>query len=337
MSCLLERRAGTVVPCFRQTGSPGRRSAEVIIVPPAWQQMRPTTSVIAMGALICALIPSSGSAAQATVPALEAVIRTRTLATFSVASLFKPGDRQTNELALRLAPFILQEVNPDPRLHYRQTDQFGRLKPGNATLTFDLTPAVYYYVDTMELAGKLHARVAFLWCYPPKPLTKLHPRLALQGVRLTLDSAGQPAIWEVLADTSGAEVIFVSRSLESAATNRFGPAPPGRTYAIERPKPEAPRPVVARIIEDGPVPMGPMVYLCAGTRDVSTVICPCMPVQARTLQTNVTYHLVPYTADATSLQLRQARDFTKCATAFWPGEEATDRRLEYCLRLPEGF
>ena len=78
----------------------------------------------------------------------------------------------------------------------------------------------------------------------------------MQGIRITLNSAGQPAIWEVLADGSGAELIFVSQSLEAAALAEFGKPLPGRRYAIERSVEEAPSVVVARVIDDGPMAHG---------------------------------------------------------------------------------
>ena len=113
----------------------------------------------------------------------------------------------------------------------------------------------------------------------------------MQGIRITLNSAGQPVIWEVLADSSGAELFFVSQNLEAAAMAEFGKPLPGRRYAIERSVEAAPDVVVARVIDDGPVAMGPIVYLSAGTRAVSTLICRCMPAQARKLLATSTYDL----------------------------------------------
>ena len=103
--------------------------------------------------------------------------------------------------------------------------------------------------------------------------------LPRQGIRITLDARSQPAAWEVLTDTSGLRLIFVSQSLEAAAAAEFGKPLQGRRYAIERDLGQAPGVVVPRVVDDGPVAMGPIVYLCEGTRNVSTVICRCMPAQ----------------------------------------------------------
>ena len=157
-------------------------------------------------------------------------------------------------------------------------------------------PAIYWQSDTVQLKGKAHARFSYVWCYSPGPqgsergqstnnVSPGRPEsgLPLQGIRITLNSAGQPVIWEVLADSSGAELIFVSQNLEAAAVAEFGKPLPGRRYAIERSVDEAPNVIVARVIDDGPVAMGPIVYLSAGTRAVSTLICRCMPAQAKRL------------------------------------------------------
>jgi hypothetical protein len=161
--------------------------------------------------------------------------------------------------------------------------------------------------------------------------------LALQGIRITLDSAGLPVIWEVLADRSGAELICVSQNLEAAAVAEYGKPLSGRRYTIERSREEAPNVIVARVIDDGPVAMGPIVYLSAGTRAVSTLICRCMPAQAKRLLGTSVYDLLPFESAAAQPLLTQARALTKEPTAFWPGDPRSRDQLEKRLRLPSGF
>jgi hypothetical protein len=140
----------------------------------------------------------------------------------------------------------------------------------------------------------------------------------------------------VLADSSGAELIYVSRNLEAAAVAEFGRPLPGRRYTIEHSPEEAPNVIVARIIDDGPVVMGPIVYLTAGTRAVATLICRCMPAQAKRLLGTSVYDLLPFQAAAPSL-LTQARTLAREQTAFWPGDPPNGQQLEKCLRLPAEF
>jgi len=173
-----------------------------------------------------------------------------------------------------------------------------------------------------------------LWRYPGETGNSVeNTNLALQGIRITLSPAGLPAIWEVLRDRTEAELIFVSRSLESAAQKEFGKALPGRRFAVERNLEQAPGVIVARIIEDGPVAMGPMVYLSAGSRSVSTVICRCMPAQAKRLRESRTYELAPITPQ--TLDSFKAR--FKARTAFWPEERPDPERANRCLRMPHNW
>jgi hypothetical protein len=158
----------------------------------------------------------------------------------------------------------------------------------------------------------------------------------LQGIRVTLSLAGAPVIWEVLADGTGAELIYVSRNLEAAAAAEFGKPLPERRYTIERSLEDAPNVIVPRIIDDGPVTMGPIVYLTAGAREVATLICRCMPAQAKSLLGTSVYDLLPFQAAAPSL-LTQARTPAREQTAFWPGDPPNGQQLEKCLRLPAGF
>ena len=291
-------------------------------------------AVAAAGALgLCALSCAKLHFAPVEASLAPAEIYRRATNHFAQADFFKPAESKTNEPAFALAPLILQEVHgaEEP---LSQSDRFGTLSVSNGLWVLDLShTSVYWHADTVTLGGKAHARVAYWWCYPRETARSESASylqssdqgdgsLAVQGVRLTLNSAGQPVIWEVLGDSSGTELVFVSQSLEAAAAGRFGKALPARRYAIERSTQEAPKVVVARVIDDGPVAMGPIVYLSAGTRTVSTLICRCMPAQVKTLRTTTAYDLLPVQAMPANAQ-----------PAFWPSD-TPDNRLEKCLRLP---
>ena len=258
---------------------------------------------------------------------------------FAEADFFKPAEPKTNDLISSLAPLILQEVNggkePPSRL-----DRFGTLSLSNGVLVLDRSrPAIYWQTDSVQLNGRAHARLSYLWCYALAPAGQYAgpSGLPLQGLRVTLNATGQPVIWEVLADGSGAEGIYVSRNLEAAAAAEFGKPLAGRRYTIERSPEEAPNVIVVRIIDDGPVAMGPIVYLSAGTRAVTTLICRCMPAQAKRLLGTSVYDLLPFQAAAAQSLLTQAKALAREQTAFWPGDQPGSDRLEKRLRLPSGF
>jgi len=229
--------------------------------------------------------------------------------------------------------------------------RFGTLSVSNGASVLDGSrPAIYWQADTVQIKGRVLARFSYVWCYAPgsresergqgsQGVAPAHagPGLPLQGIRITLNSAGQPAIWEVLADSSRARLFFVSQNLEAAAVAEFGKPLPGRRYATERGVEAAPDVVVARVIDDNAVAAGPIVYLSAGTRAVSTLICRCMPAQAKKLLATSTYDLLPFHAASTNSLIMEARLMLQQRAAFWPGDDTDGKHLEACLRLPEAF
>ena len=309
-----------------------------------------TEAVLACALGFCAwgCLNSHADQAHAALPYAE--IYDRATNEFAEVHFFKPAESRTNDLSFTLAPLIIQDVNRaiEP---LSSPDRFGMLSVSNRAPVLDRSrPAIYWEADTVQVRGKAHARFSYVWCYSPGsggsergpgadgvPTARTNFPLPLQGIRITLDSAGQPVIWEVLADNSGAKLIFVSRGLEAAAAAEFGKPLSGRRYAIECSVETAPEVIVARVIDDGPVAMGPIVYLSAGTREVSTLICRCMPAQARKLQATSPYDLLPFQAVAMDSFFMQTRAVLQRRAGFWPGDDADGKRIQACLRLPEAF
>jgi hypothetical protein len=303
------------------------------------------------GALgLCFLGHISGCLAQSQATSPFTEIYQRATNEFAQALFYKPVEPKATDLPFSLAPLILQEVN-DAQEPHLLPDRFGALTVSNGPPVLDRSrPAIYWEADTVQLRGTARARFSYVWCYAPGALDSKRghvlktvvpgqtaPALPLQGIRITLNSAGLPAIWEVLADSTRAKLFFVSQSLEAAAMAQFGKPLPGRRYAIERSAEEAPDVVIARVIDDGPIAAGPIVYLSSATRAVSTLICRCMPAQARRLLATSTYDLLPFQAAATNSLIIQARFLLQEQAAFWPGDDPDGKRLEACLRLPEAF
>lgn len=309
-----------------------------------------TRLLLASILVLCASAGVNLPAAQAAAALPRADIYQRATNEFAAACFFKPAEEKTNNLAFTLAPLILQEVSGATE-RLSRIDRFGTLSLSDGLPTPDPSrPAIYWQADTVQLNGKAHVRFTYVWCYAaaargsergpgttnPSP-APAEANLALQGIRITLNTNGQPVIWEALADSSGAELIFVSQTLEAAALAEHGRPLPGRRYAIERSMEAAPRVMVARVIDDGPVAMGPFVYLSAGTRNISTLICRCMPAQAKKLLDTSTYDLLPLQSLAGQSLLTQAKVLANEQTSFWPGDQRPDDRLDHCLRLPSAF
>jgi hypothetical protein len=296
----------------------------------------------------------------------------RASAEFKMAVLYKPVESKTADLVFTLAPWILQEVGGQGD-RFGSLDWSNGIPTIDASrpTIYVLADAVrilgktlprftylWCYADGTERCGKTNISGSFAQgtllgrdvtggtaAITPgvKPIVgkpggapgQQVAGLALQGVRMTLNPAGGPVVWEVLADSSGVEVIFVSRSLESAALAEFGKPLAGRRYSVERGVKESPNVVVARVIEDGPIAMGPMVYLGAGSRSVSTLICRCMAAQAKQLVESRNYELTSVLVGSEDPGLTRAKAQIGSRPAFWPEDKQSDDRIEKCLRLPE--
>ncbi len=237
----------------------------------------------------------------------------------------KPAEVVSNRVETQLAPLVLQQVREGANL---EPLRFGTLQPGNVV---DVSrPAIYFRLDSAAISGRVHPQITYCWFYPP---TKAAPRrLRVQGVRITLDAHGQPAIWEMLTDASGARLMFVSRALEIQARSEYGPPQANRRFSVERAA--AREVVVPRIVEDGPVPMGPMVYLAAESADPLTLACRCMPAQASSILSQQTYVLLDLTG---APALEQTQPDLHPGLAFRPGAPEPARGLEEILRLPRSF
>lgn len=230
-------------------------------------------------------------------------IQSRVTNSVANAVLFKPAETESNSApALRFAPLIIQEAAGTNASALGQ-DQFASGNSG---------PLVYSESGTITTNRRAHDQFTYLWRYPADASAG-----QAQGIRLTLNAAGEPVLWEVLDDSTGADIIYAAQSLELAARAQFGPPLPGRKFSLERGLEEAPRTVVANVISDGPLPMGPVVYLFRGSHDVSALICRCMEAQARELVGQKDYQLMV----ATNASVR------------FPSREGIERRL----RLPEQF
>jgi hypothetical protein len=265
----------------------------------------------------CAPLPPGGR------PALSEPVRGRVYeraqVEFARARLIKPRVAvPAPSREFTFAPLILEEIEGTKPAGERGCFGVESSDRTNSTICFRL--------EQTFVSGRPHDQLTYVWtCANPRHPPSEGAPPPVQGVCITLDSAGRPAIWEVWADSSGARILFVAQSLEAAAAAEFGKPRPGRRFSVERDLDDTPNSVVARVIEDGPEPMGPMLYLGAGTRDIVTITCRCMPVQAGQLIEEQGYDLVELKAGDAGRGLDPA------------GRVATPARLEEHLRLPDDF
>jgi hypothetical protein len=199
-----------------------------------------------------------------------------------------------------------------PALSHPMGEGARRAGEGNSALHPVDSPA--------SLGERLRARVTYWWFgLSGNPI----------GLRMTLNSEGAPVIWEVADQRMPAQLIYVAKSLEAQALAAFGKPLDGRQFAIEKPVKAAPRTVVVRVLEDGPVPMGPMVYLSGS--EVASVICRCMPAQAREVAGSGEFGVEP--AEPLARRWLEQRGVA-VDQAIWP---VVFGPVERVLRLPPSF
>lgn len=211
-----------------------------------------------------------------------------------------------------------------------EISHIGKLVTKGDAITIDRAqPALYFDLETVELKGRQRDRALFVWFH------ELNGKIVPQGIRITLDSDQHPAIWEVLNDTTGIQQIFVSQSLDAAASEALGAPLPGRQSALEPGLQEAPDVVVSRVISDGPMAMGPVVYLNAKHHDVATLICRCMVPQVEELASTVVYEVVEMNDSKTNETVHRALKQARIPVSRWFNEPPME--MERRLRLPDGF
>ncbi len=254
--------------------------------------------------------------------------------TFDSIQLLRPQSDQELPFDVYLAPMIVQEVTPGAT-----APPIGALalaESGRAEVRAE-SPVVYFTRSHASIGGEQRDQLAFLWWTPDAPPSAS----SAQGVRITLGKSGIPILWEVLSDPSGARLVFVSETLEELARQHSGAPLPGRRFSVERSLEEAPRTVVARAISNGGVPLGPFVYLEAGTRAARTLLCRCSPSEFTDLAGELLFELRSLESLA-ELGLEK-HDWTAELPVIAgsplppPPDDADPRWLELHLRLPPGL
>ena len=200
-------------------------------------------------------------------------IRARTSSDFTAASLFRIDPTSAPGFDVYMAPMLLLERSSTRGLAGVSLGALRRASDGS--LALDSTqPVVYFERSRVTVAGRDREQLAFLWFFSSVVGSQT---LRVQGVRYTLDDGGFPVIQEVLADPSGFRVLYVAEKLSASESNAD----------------VVPRAVLAKSMRDGPVPMGPFVYMRPGRLEVTTLLCRCAPSQVSEFPEEITYAVVP--------------------------------------------
>ncbi len=266
--------------------------------------MRPPDFSALLAALLIAGCHSKDRrSSDAALGAASAEIYARVETQFDAAIYCKPDEASANPLTVQLAPLLVQAVDPtSPDSSKSQRLAAVVERPGGGWTLDAARPTIYTAVSTALLHGRELEQRSYLWWYaqdedaqtrgPRNTSGIAGPPTRCRGYRMTLDGDGFPIVWEVLGDVPPPARVFVSKRLEDAAVRIFGPPLPHRRFSIETPLDANPSAVVARVLDDAPMPMGPIYYLAADL-EVTTLICRCMRSQFDAVADEIEYAIEP--------------------------------------------
>ncbi len=218
---------------------------------------------------------------------------------FERAVLLKPRDGTVAGVRLDLAPLIVHEV-PDETQGVTHTPRFGALEQidGGRVGVRTKLPVVYVETGVISVHGSSYDTMTYRWFYS---IDEPHGSFVVgKGLRIVLGADGFPVVYETasgapsIGAAAGLRSLFVSASFELAAEAEFGSALVGRRFAAERSVEDAPHAMVVRILEDGPQPMGPFLYIAAPSRRIITMHCRCSPSQMDEVIDSAYYDLAPF-------------------------------------------
>ncbi|MGB0716188.1 MAG: hypothetical protein ACPGXK_09935, partial [Phycisphaerae bacterium] len=225
-------------------------------------------------------------------------------AEFARADYFKPKPDQLGGRLDQWAPLIVQQNDATPPEN--PIDRFGIVYEDDDELGVDSSAATVYAMEqTLQFAGGPAHASAYWWRY--------ENARNWQGFAVITIDKEKPITWFPLycgarqcpygQQTDVAErPVFVASNCEQAMREAGEETAEGRLFAVDVPLEISRETYVARLVESGPLPMGPIVYLqhqngaaesatqttngngSASTAlpnlRVSSILCRCMPSQA---------------------------------------------------------
>ena len=203
---------------------------------------------------------------------------------FPRAVLFKPREEPSLGLLSDMAPLIVVEV--------RNAQDRGAIAPfgevyRDATGDFDVD-ITKHTVYTEALTGGSDDRpfdvVRYAWFQPAISPAATMEELPVTVLEMVLDGDGYPMIWEAVGPMLVAQTalpqprrLYASKDLERQTCQTYRATLPGRRYCAEPALGVEPDVLTVELVEPGPIPMGPYVYLDAASNEATTVLCRCSP------------------------------------------------------------
>lgn len=262
-------------------------------------------------------------------PDRSAYVR-RAVREFDKAVFYKPRVEGVEAEVGALAPLIVREVSgeaaePAAPQWLKAVAFENWFRPNQEAHK----PTVYYETGTLTIAGIEYDVITYTWfdVATSPPVTEPKPR----KLTTVIGHDDFPILWEFehMLGPPRPRLLFVSASLERQAADEFRR---GRRHDVEWTFDVAPGAIIVRVIEDGPIPMGPYVYLDAVSGDVTTLLCRCSPSQVREFVEEGFYDLRPME----QLNAHLAQHRWKTCGALSLIQDQNRRPYDFLLRWPVG-
>jgi hypothetical protein len=207
---------------------------------------------------------------------------------FARAALVKPAEDSPARAGLTLAPIFAFELPSGAGVPADGPLADWGKPITNALVESPARPVVYVHKQAAALAGDAYTQWVYHWGFGNTEQARPVPGWG--WLRVTLDRDGLPVIWETLVAGADRPEVYVAEGLETAAAAQYGAATGGRVFAVEAERPNSVPVTLVRVLRDGPMAMGPFVYVDRVGR-VRTVLCRCMSSQIREVVANDHYEL----------------------------------------------
>lgn len=253
--------------------------------------------LFAMTAVVFSYVACSLQAGDPSVGAAKgAIIYEKAERHFQRVAFYKPG-KSAADHPENLAPFFIVERPAVDRA----------VKPGIPIAGFSCAPCtcrlapteptVFFGTEPIEIGKMSFDSLIFAWFSERNEDEGRVVRLS--ALRIVLGHDDFPIVYRVEIKERGNQGgkteddwFFVTTTFEEQARDIFGAPLEGRRFSVERSLEQADNVAVPNVLEVGPIPMGPYVYLDHGGA-VTTLRCRCSASQFDEVVETLPYKLAP--------------------------------------------
>lgn len=184
-------------------------------------------------------------------------------------------DGASADLALlhRHAPVLVQgtdeEAGYDPAADRIGTPRLKKDAHGGYVVSIDTTqPRFYGRVERETIAGKEFPQLVYVFWFPRRPVGVVQKGDIDGGIlRVTLDAAGRPAVYEYAQTCGCLHGVFVREHLEAWAAEEFHQVEQGKRRFTERRSPVGHDWVVRDVVAGVDTSVRPVVFVSAGSHE----------------------------------------------------------------------